>query len=36
MIQVIDKIDDKIDLIEMKNDDITVVVSNYGCTIIKR
>ena len=35
MIQVIDKIDDKIDLIEMKNDDITVVVSNYGCTIIK-
>lgn len=35
MIQVIDKIDDKIDLIEMKNDDLTVVVSNYGCTIIK-
>lgn len=35
MIQVIDKIDDKIDLIQMKNDDLEVVVSNYGCTIVK-
>lgn len=35
MIRVIEKIDDQIDLIEMKNDDLTVVVSNYGCTIVK-
>lgn len=35
MIQVIEKIDECIDLIEMKNDDLTVVVSNYGCTIVK-
>ena len=35
MIQVIKKIDEQIDLIEMKNDELTVVVSNYGCTIIK-
>ena len=35
MIKVIEKIDDKIDLIQMKNDDLEVVVSNYGCTIVK-
>ena len=35
MIKVIKKIDDKIDLIQMKNDDLEVVVSNYGCTIVK-
>lgn len=35
MIQVINKIDDRIDLIQMKNDDLEVVVSNYGCTIVK-
>lgn len=35
MIKVIDQIDEKIDLIQMKNDELEVVVSNYGCTIIK-
>lgn len=35
MIQVIEKIDDNIDLISMKNDQLEVVVSNYGCTIVK-
>lgn len=35
MIKIIDKIDDKIDLIQLKNDNLEVVVSNYGCTIIK-
>lgn len=35
MIQVINKIDDRIDLIQMKNDNLEVVVSNYGCTIVK-
>ena len=35
MIQVLEKIDDKIDLISMKNDNIEVVVSNFGCTIVK-
>lgn len=35
MIKVIQKIDDNIDLISMKNDDLEVVVSNYGCTIVK-
>ena len=33
MIQVIDKIDDKIDLIEMKNDDITENVKNEKCPL---
>lgn len=35
MIRVVEKIDDQIDLIEMKSDELTVVVSNYGCTIVK-
>ncbi|MFR7590454.1 MAG: aldose epimerase family protein [Longibaculum sp.] len=35
MIEVIQKIDDHIDLISMKNDQLEVVVSNFGCTIIK-
>ena len=35
MIQVLEKIDDKIDLISMINDNIEVVVSNFGCTIVK-
>lgn len=35
MIQVIEKLDNGIDLISMKNDDLEVVVSNFGCTIIK-
>lgn len=35
MIQVINKINEHIDLIQMKNNDLEVVVSNYGCTIIK-
>lgn len=35
MIKVIQKIDDNIDLISMKSDDLEIVVSNYGCTIVK-
>lgn len=35
MIKVIKHIDDQIDLISMKNEQLEVVVSNYGCTIIK-
>ena len=35
MIEVIKHIDDQIDLIAMKNEQLEVVVSNYGCTIIK-
>ena len=35
MIKVIEKIDDQIDLIQMKNDNLEIVVSNYGCTIVK-
>lgn len=35
MIKVIERIDDQIDLIQMKNDDLEIVVSNYGCTIVK-
>lgn len=35
MIKVIQKIDDHIDLISMKNDDLEIIVSNFGCTIVK-
>ena len=35
MISVISQIDEKIDLIEMKSDALEIVVSNYGCTIVK-
>lgn len=35
MIQVLEKKDNGIDIISMKNDKLEVVVSNYGCTIIK-
>ena len=35
MIKVIERVDDHIDLISMKNDQLEVVVSNFGCTIIK-
>ena len=35
MIEVIKHIDDQIDLISMKNEQLEVVVSNSGCTIIK-
>ena len=35
MIEVIKHRDDQIDLISMKNEQLEVVVSNYGCTIIK-
>ena len=35
MIEVIQKLDDQIDIISMKNDKLEVVVSNFGCTIIK-
>lgn len=35
MIQVIERLEDGIDLISMKNDELEVVVSNYGCTIVK-
>lgn len=35
MIQVVSHVDDSIDLISMKNNQLEVVVSNYGCTIVK-
>jgi aldose 1-epimerase len=35
MIKVIEQLEEGIDLISMKNDELEVVVSNYGCTIIK-
>lgn len=35
MITVLDKLDNNIDILEIKNEDITVTVSNFGCTIIK-
>lgn len=35
MLKVIEKKDDCIDLISMKSDDLEIVVSNYGCTIVK-
>lgn len=35
MIEVIEKLDDGIDLISMKNENLEVVVSNFGCTIVK-
>ena len=35
MLKVIQKVDDYIDLISMKNDDLEIIVSNYGCTIVK-
>lgn len=35
MIEVIERKDRGIDIISMKNDKLEVVVSNYGCTIIK-
>ncbi|MCD7950431.1 MAG: galactose mutarotase [Erysipelotrichaceae bacterium] len=35
MIQVIKHLDDHIDMISMKNDLLEIVVSNYGCTIMK-
>lgn len=35
MIQVIESLANGIDLLSMKNDKIEVVVSNYGCTIVK-
>lgn len=35
MIEVIEKLDDGIDLISMKNKNLEVVVSNFGCTIVK-
>lgn len=35
MISVINKLENGIDIISMKNDLLEVVVSNYGCTIIK-
>lgn len=35
MIQVIKKFDEEIDFISMKNEELEVVVTNYGCTIVK-
>lgn len=35
MIKVIENIGSKIDLISMKNEELEVVVSNFGCTIVK-
>ena len=34
MIKVIKELDNNIDIIEMKNDYLTIKVTNYGCTII--
>lgn len=35
MIKVIEKLDHGIELISMKNEELEVVVSNFGCTIVK-
>ena len=35
MIEVVKHIDDSIHLISMKNEQLEIVVSNYGCTIVK-
>lgn len=35
MIQIIQELQDHIHLISMKNEELEVVVSNYGCTIVK-
>ncbi|MFQ9071986.1 MAG: hypothetical protein ACLR43_04005 [Faecalibacillus faecis] len=31
----IEKVENNIDLITLKNDELEVVVSNYGCTLVK-
>ena len=31
----IEKVENDIDLITLKNDELEVVVSNYGCTLVK-
>ena len=31
----IEKVENNIDLITIKNDELEVVVSNYGCTLVK-
>lgn len=35
MIKVIEKLENKIDIISLKNEKIEVIVTNYGCTILK-
>lgn len=35
MIKIIEKLENNIDIIQMKNEELEVVVSNFGCTIIK-
>ena len=35
MIEVIKRLDNNIDIISMKNEKLEIVVSNYGCTIMK-
>ena len=35
MIEVIKQLDNKIDYISLKNDNLEVVVTNFGCTILK-
>lgn len=35
MIKVIRQLDDRIDLISLKNDELEVFVTNFGCTIVK-
>ena len=35
MIEKIKQIDDHIDLLKMQSEELEVVVSNYGCTIVK-
>lgn len=35
MINIIEKIENNIDIIQMKNEELEIIVSNFGCTIIK-
>ncbi|MFQ9634440.1 MAG: galactose mutarotase, partial [Coprobacillus cateniformis] len=35
MIRIIESLDNGIDLISMQNDELEIVVSNFGCTIVK-
>ena len=35
MIRIIESLDNGIDLISMQNDELEIVVSNFGCTIVR-
>lgn len=35
MLKIIKRINDRIDLLEMKNDKMKIVVSNFGCTLVQ-